>query len=116
MASHATQHHKLHGLVGWGMIIGLPFAICCAVCAIMDGSADAPAAGFIGWLSSPVGGLGFAAFFTAAIWYCKLEFDEVIMDYFDGGLKSFSLFANRFAAFIVWLVMAYAIAILAFLG
>ncbi len=109
--SKASSHHKLHGYTGWGLIIGLPFAIGCAVKAI-SGGPD----GITAWLSNPVGGLGFLAFFTAAIWYCKLEFDEVIMDYFDGGVRSSGLFANRAIAFIVWLVTAYAVLKLAFLG
>lgn len=106
-----TSHHKLHGLVGWGLIIGLPFVVWSAVHAIGGGSA-----GFAAWLSNPVGGLGFLAFFTAAIWYCKLEFDEVIMDYFDGGMRSFSLLANRVVPLIVWLSAAYAVIKMAFLG
>jgi len=109
--SKASSHHKLHGLTGWGLIIGLPFALFSAVKAIGGGSE-----GFTAWLSNPVGGLGFLAFFTAAIWYCKLEFDEVVMDYFDGGLRSFGLLANRIVSFIVWLVAAYVVAKLAFLG
>jgi len=109
--SKASSHHKLHGLTGWGLIIGLPFVIFSAVKAISGGSD-----GFTAWLSNPIGGLGFLAFFTAAIWYCKLEFDEVVMDYFNGGLRSFGLLANRIVAFIVWLVAAYAVLNLAFLG
>ena len=109
--SNASSHHKLHGLTGWGVIIGLPFAIFSAVKAISGGPQ-----GFTDWLSNPIGGLGFLAFFTAAIWYCKLEFDEVVMDYFDGGLRSFGLLANRAVAFIVWLLAAYVVAKLAFLG
>lgn len=109
--SKGTSHHKAHGLTGWGLIIGLPFAICSVVKATNVGSE-----GFVSWLSNPIGGLGFLAFFTAAIWYCKLEFDEVIMDYFDGGLRSFGLLANRIVPFIVWLLAAYAVLKLAFLG
>ena len=109
--SKASSHHKLHGLTGWGVIIGLPFVIFSAVKAISGGSD-----GFTAWLSNPIGGLGFLAFFTAAIWYCKLEFDEVVMDYFDGALRSFGLLANRIVAFIVWLVAAYVVLKLAFLG
>ena len=116
MASSATKHHKLHGYVGWGLIIGLLPAIFSAACAVLLGSSDAPSDGLIGWLTNPVQALGFLAFFTAAIWYCKLEFDEVVMDYFDGGLKSFSLLANRLVAFIIWLLAAFAIIKLAFLG
>ena len=109
--SKASSHHKAQGLTGWGLIIGLPFAFCSAVKAINGGSE-----GFTIWLSSPIGSLGFLAFFTAAIWYCKLEFDEVIMDYFDGGLRSFGLLANRIVPFIIWLLAAYAVLKLAFLG
>lgn len=106
-----TAHHKLHGLVGWGLIVGLPFAIGSAVKAI-GGGAD----GFKAWLSTPAGGLGFLAFFTAALWYCKLEMDEVIMDYFRGGARSFGLLANRLVALTVWIMTAYVVAKLAFLG
>jgi len=109
--SKSSVHHKLHNLTGWGVIIGLPFAIFSAVKAVGGGSQ-----GFADWLSSPVGGLGFLAFATAAIWYCKLEFDEVVMDYFDGGTRSFGLLANRVVAFIIWLLAAYAVLKLAFLG
>lgn len=106
-----TKHHKVHGIVGWGLILGLPFAIGSAVGAIGGG-----AQGFVNWLSTPVGGLGFLAFFTAAIWYCKLEMDEVIMDYFDGGARSFGLTANRIAALIVWAMTAFVVIKLAFMG
>lgn len=109
--SKGSSHHKAHGLTGLGLIIGLPFAVYSVVKAISAGSE-----GFVSWLSNPVGGLGFLAFFTAAIWYCKLEFDEVIMDYFDGGLRSFGLLANRIVPLIVWLLAAYAVLKLAFLG
>ena len=109
-----TAHHKLHGFVGWGLIIGLPFAICSAICAVRMGTEEAPAAGFITWLSNPFYAAGFLAFFTAAIWYAKLEFDEVAMDYFDGGLRSFSLLANRLVSLIIWVLMAASIAKLAF--
>ncbi len=111
MAGTGTTHHKIHGLTGWGLIIGLPFAACSAIKAIGGG-----AEGFVNWLSSPVGGLGFLAFVTAAIWYCKLEFDEVVMDYFDGGLRSFALLANKVVAFLSWAAIAFAVIKLAFLG
>ena len=111
MASKGTTHHKVHGLTGWGLIIGLPFALCSVVSAVSDGTQ-----GFVNWLSSPIGGLGLLAFFTAAIWYCKLEFDEVIMDYFDGGTRSFGLTANKIVAFLVWAMAAFAVIKLAFLG
>ena len=109
--SKGSTHHKAHGFTGWGLIFGLPFALISAVKAIGGGSE-----GFAAWLSNPIGGLGFLAFFTAAIWYCKLEFDEVVMDYFDGGTRSFGLLANRIVPFIVWLLAAYAVLKLAFLG
>lgn len=106
-----TKHHKLRNFVGWGTIVGLPFAICSAVKAVGGGSQ-----GFMDWLSAPLGGLGFLAFVTAAVWYCKLEMDEVILDYFGGGTRAFGLLANRIVAFITWAVMAFVVAKLAFLG
>lgn len=109
--SKGSAHHKAHGLAGWGLIISLPFAIFSAVKAIPGGSQ-----GFIDWLSTPVGGIGFFAFVLAAVTYCRLEFDEVVMDYFDGGLRSFGLIANRLVAFAVKLIVAYVVIKLAFLG
>lgn len=106
-----TSHYKLHSYVGWGTVLGLPFAIIYAVRAIHGGSD-----GFINWLSSPIGAIGFLAFFTAAVWYCKLEMDEVIMDYFSGGLRKFGLFKNKVGAFVIWAVAVYAVCKLAFLG
>jgi succinate dehydrogenase hydrophobic anchor subunit len=106
-----TKHHKLRSLVGWGTIFGLPFAIYSAVKAVGSGSQ-----GFVNWLSAPSGALGFLAFVTAAVWYCKLEMDEVILDYFDGGTRAFGLLANRIVAFITWAVMAFVAVKLAFLG
>lgn len=104
MAGNGTKHHKIHSLTGWGVIIGLPFVIFSAIHALADKSL-----GFIAWLSSPLGIVGFMAFVTAAVWYCKLEFDEVIMDYTDGGLRSLGLNVNRLVAIIVWVVTAFAI-------
>ncbi len=106
-----TSHHKLHGYVGWGFIIGLPFALLSAIKAIKTHDS----AGFVQWLSSPIGAIGFLAFFTAAIWYCKLEFDEVVMDYFDGGTRAFGLLASKGVALIIWLITAFAVVKLAFL-
>ena len=108
---HGTTHAKIHTLTGWGVIIGLPFTIWSALSAIPAG-----APGVLDWLSTPVGALGFLAFFTAAIWYCKLEMDEVIMDYFGGKLRSFGLLKNKFVAFILWAAVAFAVIKLAFLG
>ena len=65
--------------------------------------------GFVNWLGSTSGGVGFMAFFTSALWYSKLEFDEVIMDYFGGKLRSVSLITNRLLASIVWVIAAYTI-------
>ena len=65
--------------------------------------------GFDHWLGSTSGGVGFMAFFTSALWYSKLELDEVIMDYFGGKLRSASLIANRLLASIVWITAAYTI-------
>lgn len=111
MSGKGTTHHKIHNATGWGLIIGLPFAIAFAV-----GAISGKTQGFIDWLSTPVGGLGFLAFVTAAVWYVKLEFDEVVMDYFQGGTRSFSLMANRLVALAVWMVTVYAVIKLAFLG
>ena len=110
MASgNGTSHYKLHGLLGYGLIIGLPFALYSGLCAATKG-----ATGFIGWLSNPVGGLGFLAFFTAAIWYCTLEMEEVVMDYFDGGLRRFSLLTFKLVAIVAWLALTATIYQLAF--
>ncbi len=111
MAGKGTTHHKVHNLTGWGLIIGLPFAACSALSAISGGSD-----GFTAWLSSPAGALGFLAFVTAAVWYVKLEFDEVVMDYFQGGTRRFGLTANRLVALAVWILIGFAVIKLAFLG
>ena len=108
---HGTTHHKIHGLTGWGLIIGLPFALWSVVAALGTGSD-----GLLAWISSPVGGLGLLAFATAAVWYCKLEMDEVILDYFDGGGRRFGLLLNKIVAGLIWLAIAYAVLKLAFLG
>lgn len=110
-AHRGTKHYQIHSWTGWGVIIGLPFAIWSALGAIQTGPQ-----GIIDWLSSPIGALGFLAFFTAAVWYCKLEMDEVIMDYFGGGLRRFGLLKNKLVAFILWAAVAFAVIKLAFLG
>lgn len=109
--NHSTTHFKIHTLTGWGLIIGLPFAVWSALSAIPAGGQ-----GVLDWLSAPIGAVGFLAFFTAAIWYVKLEMDEVIMDYFGGKLRSFGLLKNKFVAFILWAAVAFAVIKLAFLG
>jgi len=71
--SKGTAHHKAHNITGWGLIIGLPFAIFSAVKAIgafaifsavkaIGGGSE----GFITWLSTPLGAIGFLAFVLAA--------------------------------------------------
>ena len=67
---HSVAHQKIHTLTGWGVIIGLPGAIISVLLAAPSGGQ-----GVIDWLSMPIGAIGFLAFFTAAIWYCKLEMD-----------------------------------------
>ncbi len=110
-ASNSAAHATIHTWTGWGVIIGLPFAIYSVAKAVPTGGQ-----GIIDWLSTPHGALGFLAFFTAAIWYCKLEMDEVIMDYFGGKLRSFGLLKNKAVAFILWAAVAFAVIKLAFLG
>ena len=105
-----ASHHKTHTLTGYGVIIGLPIVIW-SVASAVSGGAD----GIAAWLSTTHGALGFLAFFTAAVWYCKLEMDEVIMDYFGGGLRRFGLLKNTFVAFILWAAVAFAVIKLAFL-
>ena len=109
--NHSAAHAKIHTLTGWGVIIGLPFAILSVAKAVGTG-----ADGLTAWLSTPHGALGFLAFFTAAVWYCKLEMDEVVMDYFGGGLRRFGLLKNKVIAFILWAAVAFAVIKLAFLG
>ena len=104
MSAKGTSHHKAAGLTGWGMIIGLPFAIVFALKA-----AGAGPSGLTAWLSDDISAAGFFAFFTAALWYCKLQFDEVILDYFSGGFRSFCLLLNKVVPFVVWALLAYAL-------
>jgi succinate dehydrogenase hydrophobic anchor subunit len=108
-AAHGTKHFKMHSLAGWGVIIGLPFAAIFAVLAVQGG-----AHGVKMWLSSPHGALGLIAFLSAAILYCKLEMDEVIMDYFSGGLRSFGQLANTLAATILWVASVAGLVLAAF--
>ena len=108
---HGTKHFKIHTWTGWGVIIGLIPVIISVMVAVRGGGQ-----GIIDWLSSPHGAIGFLAFFTAAVWYCKLEMDEVIMDYFGGKLRSFGLLKNKVVAFILWAAVAFAVIKLAFLG
>ena len=108
MAGNPSAHHKLHHLTGWGVIIGLPFAIMDAINAVSY-IAERGNAGFVDWFSTPLGSGGFLAFFLAAIWYCKLELDEVFMDYFSGKLRSTTLLFNRLVATLIFILVAFAI-------
>lgn len=104
MAGKGTTHHKLHSYTGIGMIISLPFVLFGLSKALPD-KVD----GLTSWLSAPFGAVSLLVFLTAAIWYCKLEFDDVVMDYFGGGLRKFCLLANRIVGFVIWAVSVYAI-------
>lgn len=108
---HSVAHQKIHNLTGWGVLIGLPGAVLSVLLA-----APSRGQGIVDWLSTPIGAIGFLAFFTAAIWYCKLEMDEVVMDYFGGKLRSFGLLKNKIIAFVLWAAVAFAVIKLAFLG
>ena len=108
-AAHGTKHFKMHSLAGWGVILGLPIAALHAVLTVKAG----PNA-IVGWLSSPHGALGMIAFLSAAILYCKLEMDEVIMDYFSGGLRSFGQLANTLVATILWMASVAGLVLAAF--
>ena len=103
-AGKGTGHHRVHGVTGAIMILTLPLALYGLVSAIPDG-----ADGFASWISSPFGAISLLVFLSAAIWYCKLEFDEVVLDYADGGLRAFGLTANRIVGFLAWAVAVYSI-------
>jgi len=111
MAGHGTKHHKRRNLMGAAMIFALIPVLIMAMGALPNGFA-----GLTDWLSHRPSALIFLAFFTVAIWYCKLEFDEVILDYFEGGLRSFSLLTNKIVAFLAWAAALFAVIHLAFLG
>lgn len=104
MAGKGTGHHRLHGATGLVTIISLPFVLCGLLSAI-PGGAD----GFRAWVGSNFGAASLFIFLCGALWYCKLEFDAVIMDYTDGGLRKFALLANTLVEAIVWLIAAFAI-------
>lgn len=99
-----TFHHRLRGWTGILMILALPFFLY-GFAAALSGRAE----GFTQWLSEPLGAISALVFLSATIWYCKLEFDEVIMDYLDGGTRSFALCANRLIGFAGWAVSVYVI-------
>ena len=103
-AGKGTGHHRLHSVTGTIMILTLPLALYGLITAI-PGGAD----GFASWIGSPFGAISLLVFLTAAIWYCKLEFDEVVLDYTDGGLRGFGLNANRVVGFAAWAMAVYSI-------
>lgn len=103
-AGKGTFHHRLRSWTGTLMILSLPLFMWGFIGALKQKSG-----GFVEWLSSPFGAVSALVFISAALWYCKLEFDEVIMDYTDGGLRSFGLLANRLIAFLAWAVSIYVI-------
>jgi len=103
-AGKGTFHHRLRSWTGTLTILSLPFFIWGLVCALKSRPE-----GVTEWLTSPLGAISALIFMAAALWYCKLEFDEVIMDYADGGLRSFGLLANRVVAFLGFAVSAYVI-------
>jgi len=109
-SNHSAVHAKIHTLTGYGVMAGLIGAVFSVANAVRTGSD-----GIFTWLSSPIGGIGFLAFFTAAIWYCKLEMDEVIMDYFGGQTRTLGLGLNKLVAFVLWAAVAFAVIKLAFL-
>lgn len=96
-AAHGTSHFKQHSLAGWGVIIGLPFAIAQVIFNLPYG-----APGLIAWLTSPLGAIGMSLFLSAVILYVKLELDEVFIDYTSGGMRQFGQLANRLVALILW--------------
>lgn len=99
-----TGHHRLHSVTGTVMILTMPLAIYGLIKAAPLG-----AEGFKSWISAPFGAISMLVFLTAALWYCKLEFDEVVLDYTDGGLRKFGLMANRIVAGLAWVAAVYAI-------
>ena len=104
MAGKGTGHHRIHGITGAVMILTMPLVIWGLINAAPGG-----AEGFQAWIGAPFGAVSLLAFLSAALWYCKLEFDEVILDYTDGGLRSFGLNANRLIGFAAWAAASYSI-------
>lgn len=104
MAGKGTTHHRIHGWTGLVTILSLPLVLCCLICTIPEG-----ASGFKAWAGSNLGAGSLFIFMSAALWYCKLEFDEVILDYTDGGLRKFGLLANKLVAAIAWIIAIYAL-------
>ena len=105
-----TSHFKQHSATGWGVILGLPFVLVSAALAVAGGEA-----GLVAWLSTALGAVGFLLFATAALWYCKLEMDEVIMDYASKSGAGGLLKLNALVALVLWAALAYSVVTLAFL-
>lgn len=103
-AGKGTGHHRVHGITGVVMFLTMPLVLFGLIKAVPAG-----ADGFTSWISSPFGAVSLLAFLTAAIWYCKLEFDEVILDYTDGGTRQMGLTANRIIGFVAWAISIYSI-------
>ena len=106
MAGKGTGHHKLRSLTGLATVLTLPFGLWVILKAFQSGQGSE---GLKAAVSSPFGAISLFAFMSVALWYCKLEFDEVILDYSDGGMRTFGLWANRIVAVIVWLLAAIAL-------
>ncbi|MGJ8563928.1 MAG: succinate dehydrogenase, hydrophobic membrane anchor protein [Alphaproteobacteria bacterium] len=104
MAGKGTGHHRLHSATGLVTIIALPFVLCGLLSAI-----PARAEGFAAWVGSPFGAVSLFVFLCAGLWYCKLELDDVIMDYLDGGARKFALLANKIIEAVIFLIAVYLI-------
>ena len=103
-AGKGTFHHRLRSWTGTLTSLSLPFFMYGFV-----GALKKQPDGITEWLSNPFGAVSALIFMSAALWYSKLEFDEVILDYTDGGLRSFGLLANRMVAFGAWVAATYVI-------
>lgn len=105
MASgNGTLHHRLHGLTGWVMIVTLPFVLFGLVAHGGGGLESIKT-----WLSHPLGAISTLFFMTAAMWYARLEMDEVYLDYFSGGLLKFALLVTKLLMFLAWAGAVFAI-------
>ena len=104
MSAKGTSHHKAHGLAGLIMIITLPLFLW-GLCGAISGKA----AGFTDWMNTPFGAVSLMVFLTSAIFYMKMEMDEIILDYLSGGTQNFATWANRLVAFAAWAIAVYVI-------
>jgi len=101
MAGKGTSHYKRLGTTGAFTAVTLPFVLLGLAHAI-----PGQEAGLLNWISSPFGAMSLLIFLTSAIRYCKLSFDDVIMDYFGPGAF---LHLNKFVAFLAWAVSVFSI-------